>query len=277
MAENFVSSSFDGASDAGAARGASAMPPARMPARRRAGDRRRPPPTRTPGEGATATAWTTSLTFRLRFEPVTSAYAPPGWASPPGRGRRGTTAGAGSRRAGRVSAIRGGVRDRDESSHRDGPRDGRGGHPEDGRGGDAAFRVAGELLRGGAARRATEGRRARGRGGHEARSRASALAIAGLTAGGDGGWGHVGQIRQSHGEKELRGRCESRGGKERSDGSRGSRAGAGRARSRPRFSSCLVAVAQEHIRRLRSRTSSFVRTPSGWRFSMLRDGEGDRR
>ena len=29
--------------------------------------------------------------------------------------------------------------------------------------------------------------------------------------GGDGGWGHVGQIRQSHGEKELRGRCESRG------------------------------------------------------------------
>ena len=43
-------------------------------------------------------------------------------------------------------------------------------------------------------------------------SRASALAIAGLTAGGgDGGWGHVGQIRQSHGEKELRGGCESRG------------------------------------------------------------------
>ena len=29
--------------------------------------------------------------------------------------------------------------------------------------------------------------------------------------GGDGGWGHVGQIRQSHGEEELRGRCESRG------------------------------------------------------------------
>ena len=33
----------------------------------------------------------------------------------------------------------------------------------------------------------------------------------GLDRGGDGGWGHVGQIRQSHGEKELRGRCESRG------------------------------------------------------------------
>ena len=41
------------------------MPPARMPAASAApGDSAAaPPPTRTPGEGATATAWTTSLTF----------------------------------------------------------------------------------------------------------------------------------------------------------------------------------------------------------------------